>query len=71
MWSDLKKSFIYIVPAEKVERLCCDTIPFPLWLGKLIQYFIDNIRIILKPLDGILSIWVNTRSRPLGECVLL
>jgi len=59
--------YIIIVPGEKVERLCSEDVPVPLWLGKIIDFFILHVRPCLNPIDGIQSLWIDSRSKPLGN----
>ena len=62
--------FIIVLPGEKVERLCSENVPVPLWLGKIIEYFIAQVRPSLKPKKGIKSLWINSKSMPLGKIIL-
>ncbi len=59
--------YIIVLPAEKVERLCSEDVPVPMWLGKIIDYFIAHVRPSLKPKKGVQSLWINSKSNPLGN----
>jgi hypothetical protein len=54
-----------------VERVCSNEVPLPLWLGKLIQYFIEQVRFHLKPKENVLSIWINKKGAPLGMYIFI
>ena len=59
--------YIIILSGEKVQRICSEDVPVPLWLGKLIQYFILQVKPSLEPKIGVTSLWINTQSNPLGN----
>jgi hypothetical protein len=59
--------YVIILPGEKVQRICSEDVPVPLWLGKIIEYFIVNVRSSLKPKKGVKSLWINSKSNLLGN----
>jgi hypothetical protein len=55
---------------EKVHRKnAAGGIPIPKSLGDLISYFKDNLRKILKPNDGVVSLFVANNGNALGDFV--
>jgi hypothetical protein len=54
-------------PAEKVERTAAQSIPLPLWLGKLLDFWVETFRAKYVKSEKIISLWINTRGNPLGN----
>ena len=51
---------------EKVPRVQTkDGIFVPLYAARLIKYFVENCRPMLRPRDEVLSVWINKRGGPL------
>ena len=56
-----------IPPPEKVTRSTSGGIPYPDWLGKLMNFFQEKVRKFLHPKDHVLAFWVNNNGNPLGN----
>ena len=68
MLNELKGCYLLKLEAEKVLRVVnSEGLVIPLYLGQLIDYFVNNVRGILRPRNKVLALWVISKSgTPMG-----